>query len=338
MRILVGSLARGRPAQYHREIEAALPPELSDATFAHDLGDDVDAWGEGIAQADVIILNSRGFGSRGVASARCLRFVQKLGIDTSLVDVASCRARGIPVSVLPDLGHVAVAEHTLAMILAGSRNLVASHQRVVRKDNPRKLTHIRTSQVQRHVNWLDQPDNAFPLVCDATLGLVGFGEIAREVAKRASGLFQAIVYTKRRRLAPELERQLGVSFLDAADFYRTADIVSMHATLPQGAPPIVGARELAMMKPGAYFVNTARGHQVDQVALIDALRSGRLRGAALDVFETEPVQDDALLTLPNVILTPHTAIMLPLGRRFRDALLNVAAFAAGRSPAGLLTE
>lgn len=336
MRILVGAAARGRPEQYRKEIAAVLPEELRDADFAFDLGDAPDRWGPELARAEAVILTSRGLAPEAIDAAGALRFVQKLGIDADRVGREACRRRGIPVSVLPDAGHVAVAEHTIAMALAGARHLVSTHAAVLRKENPAGLALVRTTQERRHVNWLRRPEGEFALCADLTLGLIGFGEIAREVAKRATGLFFRVVYTKRKRLDPRIERQYGVAYLVRDEFLAQSDIVSLHATLPDGEPPIVGVPEIAAMRRGAYFINTARGNQVDQAALVDALMRGHLRGAALDVFEQEPALDDALLAAPGVILSPHTANLMPTGRRFRDALANVAAVRAGRAPASMI--
>lgn len=336
MRILVGAAARGRPEQYRKEIAAVLPAALRDAEFAFDLGDAPDRWGPELARAEAVILTSRGFSGAALEAAAKLMFVQKLGIDAGRVDLAACRRRGIAVSVLPDAGHVAVAEHTVAMALAGARELVSTHAAVLRKDNPKGLVPVRTTQEKRHVNWLGRPEGDFRLCTDLTLGIIGFGEIAREVARRARPLFARIAYSKRRRLDPAEEREQDVDFLPLDALLASADVLSLHATLPDGEPPILGAAQFAAMRPGAYFINTARGNQVDQAALVAALRSGRLRGAALDVFETEPAFDDALLQAPGVLLTPHTANLMPTGRRFREALENIAAVLAGRAPAGMI--
>jgi len=336
MRLLIGAAARGRPEQYGKEVAAALPAELYDVSLSFDLGDHSDKWGAELATTEAVILTSRGIGPEAIERARELRFVQKLGVDVDRVDLDACRRRGIQVSVLPDAGHVAVAEHSIALALAGTRNLISTHGAVVRKENPQGLQVIRTTQEKRHVNWLKRPEMDFPLAADLTLGLIGFGEIAREVARRASALFARIIYTKRRRLDVQTERQYDVEFMNLDDLLTNSDVVSLHATQPDGAMPIIGARELGVIKKGAFFINTARGNQVDQRALIETLRTGSLRGAALDVFETEPEFDDALLGLPNVILTPHTANLMPTGRRFQEALANVAAVRCGRAVSGLV--
>lgn len=336
MRVLVGGAARGRPEQYKKEIAAVLPPELREASFSFDLGDEADAWGAELGSAEAVILTSRGLAPKAIEMATELRFVQKLGIDVDRVGLEACHRRGIKVSVLSDAGHVAVAEHCIAMALAGTRNLISTHNAVVRKENPQDLEPIRTTQQKRHVNWLKRPEGDFLLAADLTLGLIGFGEVAHEVARRASGLFARVVYTKRKRLSSDTEQQYGVSFMQLEDLLAVSDIVSLHATQPDNENPIIGARELAAIKPRAFFINTARGNQVDQGALVASLGTGHLRGAALDVFEFEPTFDGALLGLPNVILTPHTANLMPTGRRFREALANIVAAERGHSVTGLV--
>jgi len=336
VRILIASPARGRVELHRKEIAAASTLGPVDAEYHYDLADSPDRFSDSLDSTQVVILNSRGISAEAIARAPKLRFVQKLGVDVSHLAVEAFRDRGIAVSVLPDMGHVAVAEHTLAMAFAGTRNLVASHIRILRRENPKNLEVVQTTQDVRQVNWLDLDSHRFPLVRDLTLGLVGFGEIAREVARLARPLFRSVIYTKRRRLSEADEQQYGVSFRAADHFYQEADVISLHATLKDGEPPIVDADAIARFKSNAFFINTSRGNQVDQRALVQALKSNRIRGAALDVFAHEPVFDEELLSCPNVALTPHTAIMLPLGRRFSDALANTRTFLEGGTPQGLI--
>lgn len=338
MRVLVGAAARGRPEQYRIEIAAALPPELADVSFDFDLHDGDDEWDACIEDCSVIILTSRGLGRRAIARARKLRFVQKLGIVADRVDLKACRDRGIQVSVMSDPGHVAVAEHTILLALAMSRCLIPSHAAMMREDNPRALTPIKTTQTARRPNWLGLPENDFPMLADLTLGLIGFGEIAREVALRATRLFKNVLYTKRKPLDRSVELDYRVSFAPLEDLLAQADIVSVHATQADYQPPLIAARELSLMRAGAAIINTARGNQIDEAALVAALEAGHLKSAALDVFATEPLLNSRLLKLPNVICTPHTAGMTPTERAFGDAIANLRAFREGRQPVGLVRQ
>ncbi|MBI3936284.1 MAG: hypothetical protein HY323_04845 [Betaproteobacteria bacterium] len=332
----MGAAARGRPRQYQKEIAAVLPASLRNAVFRFDLGDSDDDWSDGIEDCDAVILTSRGLGRRAIQRAKRLRFVQKLGIASERVDIAACRDRGIKVSVLSDAGHVAVAEHTIMMMLAAARSLLATHHAVARGDNPLNLRPIRTTQIQRYPNWLGLPESDFPLLCDLTLGLIGFGEIAREVAARTRSLGMQVIYTKRSRVDRQTERRFGVEYAALENLLSRAQFVSVHATQGDVAPAIIGPREIALMRSDCVLINTARGNQVDEPALLAALKSGRIRGAALDVFAEEPVMNEELRNLPNVILTPHTAGVMPTGRRFRDAVNNLEAFSKNITPAGLV--
>jgi glyoxylate reductase len=174
------------------------------------------------------------------------------------------------------------------------------------------------------------------LLCDLTLGLIGFGEIAREVAIRARALGTRVVYTKRHRLDASMETRCGVAFATLDQLLAESHFVSLHATLPDGAAPIIGARELGRMRPDAVLINTARGNQVDEDALRDALARGVIAGAALDVFRIEPATDPALIEAPGLLATPHTAGVMPTGRRFRDALANIDAVLRGGPVKGLV--
>jgi len=309
--------------QYAKEIAQVLPGELHNASFEYDLHDGSDDWGPAIECCDAVILTSRGLGAQAIARAANLRFVQKLGVAAGRVDIEACRRRGVTVSVLPDAGHVAVAEHTIMMMLAMTRQLATTREALLRGENPRGLERIVTSQDKRYPNWLCLPEGNFPLLADLTLGLVGFGEIAREVCARARALGMRVLYTKRTPLGAVEEACFGVAFRPLPELLGEAHFVSLHATLPDGARPLIGSPELACMRADSVIINTSRGNQVDETALQAAIENGCIRGAALDVFQVEPVEPAGLASLPQVLATPHTAGIMPNGRRFRDALLNI---------------
>jgi glyoxylate reductase len=139
-----------------------------------------------------------------------------------------------------------------------------------------------------------------------TLGIVGLGQIGTATARRARAFGMRIAYTGRRRVSPELEAELVAEWVGELDeLVATADVVSLHCPLTPETHHLIDARRLALMKPGAYLVNTTRGPVVDEAALTAALREGTIAGAGLDVFENEPNVPAELLALDNVVLTPH---------------------------------
>jgi D-3-phosphoglycerate dehydrogenase len=173
-----------------------------------------------------------------------------------------------------------------------------------------------------------------------TLGIVGFGNIGRLVAAKSAGMGW-------RRIAadpfvePAVGRELGVEIAPLEQLLREADFVTLHVFLNAQTRHMIGAPQLARMKPGAYLVNTCRGPIVDEPALIEALRRGQIAGAGLDVFETEPIQpDNPLLGMENVILTPHTAVYsrqaLELNRT--QPFDEVCRVLGGRWPRGLVNR
>ena len=145
-----------------------------------------------------------------------------------------------------------------------------------------------------------------------TLGIIGCGNVGQAVARLAKGFGTRILYTKRSKLPEEVERELGLEYSSLDEVLASSDVLSINARLTDETRGMIGADEIARMKAGAVLVNTARGEIVDTGALADALKSGHLRGAAVDVFENEPhIQDCPLLGLKNVILTPHSSAMSP---------------------------
>jgi glyoxylate reductase len=232
-----------------------------------------------------------------------LRLVANYGVGYDRVDVAACRERGVAVTNTPGVLDAAVADLTLALILACRRHLVASDR------------FVREGRWQR--GWA-RPELLGRDLAGATLGVVGFGRIGRQVASRAQAFGMRIV----------LHRRTGGLPLD--ELLRTADVVSLHLPLTPETDGLVSRERLALLQDGATLVNTARGAIVDEDALVEELVSGRI-SAGLDVFADEPRVPERLLELPNVVLTPHVASATVETRAAMTRVLvdNVLAFLRG---------
>ncbi|HKA31976.1 MAG TPA: NAD(P)-dependent oxidoreductase, partial [Candidatus Binatia bacterium] len=166
------------------------------------------------------------------------------------------------------------------------------------------------------------------------LGIVGLGAIGEAVARRARGFGMRILYTKRSRLETEREAELGVQYRSLDDLLRESDFVSINAALGPETVHLIGARELALMRPSAFLVNTARGPIVDERALVRALEERRIAGAGLDVYENEPMVEPGLIGLPNAVLTPHlgSAALETRERMAGIVIDNIVAVIEGRRP------
>jgi glyoxylate reductase len=253
-----------------------------------------------------------------IAAASRLRLIASMAIVPAGVDVAAATARRIPVTTIPPLVTEATADLHWALLLAVAR-------RVVEADSALRAGLFPGGQSAHFVG---------AEVYGQTLGIVGLGRIGEAVARRARGFGMRLLYTKRRRLSPAAEAALGVTYASLDDLLRESDFVSVHVSLHPETVHLIGARELALMRPTAFLVNTARGPVVDEKALVDALRGGTIAGAALDVFEHEPSVEPGLLTLPNAVLTPHLG-SAARGTRARIADIvaeNVVAAIEGRRP------
>jgi glyoxylate reductase len=234
-----------------------------------------------------------------------LRLVGNYGVGYDNVDVAACRERGIAVTNTPGVLDGAVADLTLALILA-CRRLVAAGDRFVREGRWRS-------------GWAE-PELLGRDLSGSTLGLVGRGRIGSEVARRAEAFGMRVVHHRRTDGLP----------LD--ELLRTANVVSLHVPLTRDTRGLLSRGRLALLQDGATLVNTARGPIVDEVALVDELVSGRI-SAGLDVFADEPRVPERLLGLPNVVLTPHIASATVETRAAMTRVLvdNVLAFLRGES-------
>ena len=233
-----------------------------------------------------------------------LQLVANYGVGYDTVDVMACRERGISVTNTPGVLDAAVADLTLALILACRRHLVAS-DRFVRAGLWRR-------------SWA-RPELLGHDLAGSTLGLVGMGRIGSQVALRAEAFGMHVAFHRRDDGLP----------LD--ELLRTADVVSLHVPLTPETRGLISRKQLALLGDGATLVNTARGAIVDEDALVDELVSGRI-SAGLDVFVEEPLIPERLLDLPNVVLTPHVASATVETRAAMTRVLvdNVLAFVSGK--------
>ena len=258
-----------------------------------------------IGEADAVYVYQDPLTAADIARAPSLRFIQKHGLNCKNIDLAAAAARGIPVATVPLLRNVAVAEHAFALMIACAHRLVQGHVAVTTGSyRDLGLTPSRTAQRDYKPNWAKI--GGIMELMDASVGIVGLGDIGMELARRCRAFGMRIFYHQRTRHDPAVERDYDATWLPLNDLLRTVDhLVLVLPHTPQ-TQDMIGAPELALMKPTATLVNVARGGVVDEPALIEALREGRIAMAGLDVFRDEPLPWDSELTrLPNVALTPH---------------------------------
>jgi phosphoglycerate dehydrogenase-like enzyme len=238
-----------------------------------------------------------------------LRLIVTTGARNASIDVEAARRRGVVVSGTGSVGSATV-ELTWALILAASRHLVTETENV------------------RAGRWQSTVGRD---LAGRTLGVIGLGRLGSQVA--AIGLaFGMEVLAWSKNLTPERAEQVGARAVSLHDLLAGSDVVTVHQVLSSRTQGLVGADELAMMRSGALLVNTSRGPIVDVDALVESLRAGHLGGAALDVFDEEPMPvDDPLRTTPGLLLTPHLGYVSEgvYRRFFGDAVEDIVAFAAG---------
>jgi glyoxylate reductase len=272
---------------------------------------------EGLRDVDAAICTlTEHISSSVLAGARKLKIVANYAVGYNNIDLAAAKARGIIVTNTPDVLTDATADLTWALILATGRRLVEG-DRLVRSG--------------RWDGW--RPTQLLGLdISRRTLGLIGMGRIGRAVAERAAGFNMRVLYHTRRPLEATEQRDTWISCtLDAV--LSDADIVSLHVPLTPDTRHLIGSTQLALMKPTAILINTARGPVVDEAALAVALEQGRLAGAGLDVYEEEPIVHPRLLEADQVVLAPHIA-SATFSTRVRMGMIcldNIDAVLSGRA-------
>lgn len=267
-------------------LAATAPPEI-DLVLYDDLDDErAEAV---LLESEYVVVASRRVDASLFERSPRLRFVQKAGVGVDNIDVREARARGVLVANTPGANANSVAELTILTTLALYRKLLTADSQTRAGRWPMWTLRSSSFELRGKVH-----------------GVVGLGMVGRRVAELSRGFGTDVVYHDVVRCTPETERALGVRYAELDDLLGESDIVSLHVPLTESTRHLVGARELASMKPTAVLVNVARGGVVAESPLAQALRDGRLAGAAVDVWETEPVDvTNPLLAAPNLVATSH---------------------------------
>jgi phosphoglycerate dehydrogenase-like enzyme len=233
-----------------------------------------------------------------IESAKKLKLIQCYTIGFDDIDIEAAREHDIPVANSAGILSKPIAEYTIMAALYLIKSIEYANSEF------------------KNGNWVQQelmtpPEQPLEF-CSLTLGIIGCGNVGQEVARLARIFGTRILYHKRSRLDESTEHRLGLEYSSLGNLLRSSDVVSVNASLNDSTRGMIGADEIAMMKKGAVLINTSRGEVVDMYALADAIESGYLRGAAVDVFTNEPnIGECPLIGLKNVILTPHSSAISP---------------------------
>ncbi len=279
----------------------AILEESGDVEALPDLSEDELV--QAIVGADALVVRSgTQVTERVIRAADSLQIIARAGVGVDNIDIPAATACGILVVNCPAGNTVAAAEHTVALLLAVARNIPQAHAAL--KDG----------------RW-DRKRFMGRQVADKTLGIIGLGRIGLEVARRARGLqMQVLAYDP--YLSAQRAEDVGAQICTLEELLQQADFVTIHSALTDETRGMIGAEQLALMKPQAIIINCARGGIISETALLDALNSGQLAGAALDVFEDGSRPNPDLVALDNVVVTPH------LGASTSEAQVSVAVDAA----------
>lgn len=292
------------PSDTAEIIASRLPPSFQ-VSFVKDYSDEAAI--SALSEADFALVATHPMPARLIKSGRELRMIQHQGVGYDKTDVKFAKRQGVTVALCPEGTVRGVAEHVFLLILAIYKQILQADLSV-RRGEWRQFS-LRA--------------NSFELA-GKRLGILGLGRIGEAIARRAVSFEAEVNYFDIKRRSRDEEEKLGVTFKPFTELLAVSDILSLHLPLTPETFHIIDSGALRFMRAGSILINTARGGLVDRQALVKALQDGRLGGAGLDVFETEPPDpDDPLLRIPNVVLTPHIAAGT------RDALIDKmdAAFA-----------
>jgi glyoxylate reductase len=259
-----------------------------------------------------------------IDSANNLKLIANYGAGFNNIDVAYAAKNGIWVTNTPGVLHETTADLTWAMILGAARRIILAE---------------RFTRENRFKGWQAKMFLGGD-VYGKTLGIIGCGEIGSAVAYRALGFNMRVLYCNRNRLSLEKEKALNAVHTSLEELLQKSDFITVHVPLTEQTQNMIGKEQFLMMKPTAYFIHTARGKVVDDKALVDVLKEGRIAGAALDVYENEPALTEGMIELENLMLLPHIG---SASHETRDKMAdlvadNVLDALAGRSPRCLVSS
>jgi len=275
---------------------------------------------ERLEDADIAIINKVPMKADTLKALPKLKLIAVAATGTDIIDKAYCKEHGITIVNIRNYAFNTVPEHVLALIFALRRNLFAYVED----------TRNGVWNTSRQFCFLTHPIRD---IADSTLGIVGYGALGKSIAKRAEALGMKV-------LPFDIIPQPGL--VDFETILKESDIITLHVPLTPQTKNMIGAKELAKMKPTAILINTARGGLVDEAALAEALRKGTIAGAGFDVLTKEPPKDGNILldpTIPNLVVTPHVAWASQEAMQIlADQLIdNIEAFVAGK-PQNVITE
>ncbi len=248
------------------------------------------AQAEAVSGADIALIMAAKMTPDLLAKAPRLRFIQKMGAGVDNIDLDTCRGAGITVARLGAGNAIQVAEHAAMMILAASRRLIALDGRV------------------RGGHWDKEPARGvIQHIHGKTVGIIGLGAIGKRLARILTGFEVHVLYCDPIPAGPEIEAALNVRRVSFDELITNADIISLHLPLTPESRGMIGAAEIARMKQDVVLVNCARGGIVDEAAVAQALRDGKMLGAGMDVFTSEPPGSSPLFDIETAVLSPHCA-------------------------------
>ncbi len=278
---------------------------LKDAGFEVDINPEIsyEELKRRVRDYDVLVVRSRTKVTREIIEAgEKLKVVGRAGAGIDNIDVEAAKEKGVKVLNTPEAPAIAVAELTIGLLLSLARQIP------------------RADSSMKEGRWAKKEFRGWQLN-GKTFGVVGLGHIGEKVARLAKAFGMKILITKRTPPSPEILKELEAEFVPLDELLRRSDVISLHVPLTPQTYHMIGEKEIQLMKDRAFIINTSRGAVVDEKALFNALKSGKLGGAALDVYEMEPPKDYSLMKLPNVVCTPHIGAQTVEAQRAASTLL-----------------
>ena len=283
MKILLTNHYEGKPAEI---IKSAVPDgfelEMLESVSQQEL--------EGkVKEADYLLVSGRLKINRTVLeNATNIKMIQRTGVGLDSIDLEYIRNHDVPFYVNKGVNAQSVAEHTILLMLASLRNLAEINENTKRGIWKKQAQGVCTHEL-----------------CGKTVGLIGMGAIGRKVAGMLKAFGAEVLYNDVSKMKQEDENALGIKFSTREEIIEKSDIISLHCPLTDDTRHMINDRAVNKMKNGVILINTARGGLIDEAALINGIKNGKIAGAGIDVYEKEPVDNSEVLNLQNVITTPH---------------------------------